>query len=328
MSTFPASMLTSNSDIEHIQDPANVYCERKAIDNLKKNLVAYQACELKKVPKNNGKTIRFYVNNLLTSNTTPGSEGTPGAPITNGSEANTATLVQYFDYMSFSDFITETAISPIVEEQSREMGYRAALTVDDLTYTAFDAAATADAVSQIDLAAGEYLSAEVLRRSVMSLQARDVKAKSNGSYFFITSPLAAFDIINDNTAGGFLDLTKRNDYAWLKGGLVGDHLGKMHNCDIFTSTNVPTTSNYQSSGNAGYHTYVVGKDAFFAASLGSSEVPNQRNFKAMVVRHQPSKDDPLNVVDTSVGYEFKYVNYVPPDGVSRFRRIRAEASIS
>jgi hypothetical protein len=40
------------------------------------------------------------------------------------------TVNQYFDYMSFSDMIVETAIDPIVENSAAELGYRAALTVN------------------------------------------------------------------------------------------------------------------------------------------------------------------------------------------------------
>jgi len=108
--------------------------------------------------------------------------------------------------MSFSDILIETAIDPIVENAAKEMGYRAAITVNSLTSSAFEAATTT--ATNIDLGDNEFFSAATARQAVMSLRGVNAKPKNDGMFYGIMHPFVGFDLLNDNTSGGVIDILK------------------------------------------------------------------------------------------------------------------------
>lgn len=331
--SFPASVVSVDSNIQHIQNV--IYYQRKAIESLRGNLATYPMMERQSLPHKNGKRMQFYQNTIGGVNVTPISEGTPGAPRPHyGSVKNTVDVVQYSDYMTFSDFLEDTAISDVVAEQSRELGFQAARSVDTMNYTLWDAQAAALSAARIDLASSattpEYMSRSIALRATTSLENANVKRKDGGLFGGIMGPLVSFDYANDNTNGGVLDILKYNDYGRIKKG-VQDHLVlTLDGIRWVSSSYVPTTSNYDSGGQTAYHSYVIGKDAFFCISLDQTKVPDEQNFRASVDRFKPgmSPNDPAGLIGAAAWYKFSYATYVPPDGVPRFRRIRSEVSIS
>jgi hypothetical protein len=74
--------------------------------------------------------MQLYGFNKLAANTTAATDGTPqSAGVALTASTNTLTLSQYIDYVTYSDKLILTGISPIVAEGSRLLGYRGALTV-------------------------------------------------------------------------------------------------------------------------------------------------------------------------------------------------------
>jgi N4-gp56 family major capsid protein len=324
--SFPASVRSVDAAYQHIQGV--VYYQRTAIENLKANLCTYRVMQREPIPQRNGKTMQFYVNSILAGNTTSISEGTTGAPISNASTKNTVSLSQYGDWMSFSDFVEETAISRIINEHAVELGYRAARSVDTLNYTQFDTTSTSIAASRIDLIDNEYLTSAQAKRGFYSLAAANVKTKSGGLLDGIMHPLVAFDFMSDNTAGSALEILKWNDYSKLKTQMQNFFVIQLDGIRWVASTQVPTSSNYPSSGKTGYHSYIFGQDAFFCAELAGTSVPKERNFVAGVDRQKRDSSNPMGLIAATAFYNFKYATYVAPDSVARHRRYRSEASIT
>jgi hypothetical protein len=230
--------------------------------------------------------------------------------------------------MSFSDLLIQTAIDPIVENSAAEMGYRAALTVNTLTSNAFEAA-VAGSVS-IDLSDNEFFTASIARQAVMSLRGVNAKPKADGMFYGIIHPFNAYDLLNDNTAGGVIDILKhvQSGVNELTRGVQGYRVIELSGVRYIETTTVPTYSNFPSSGKTGYATYVVGKDAIFSVSLGATQIPGENNFRLIVRNWEPSLADPAGVVGASVAYNFKYTALARPNSVPTFRRVRSEASIS
>lgn len=333
MAGFPASVVTFDGNIQHIQNI--IYYQRKAIENLKGHLCTYPLMERQSLPHKNGTTMQFYMNSIFPANVTPITEGTPFAPRAHGgSIKNTVSVVQYADYMTFSDWIEDTAISDIVAEQAAELGFQAARSVDTMNYTQWDATAAAITAARIDLAGSnttpEYMTRATALRATTSLEAQDVKRKEGGLFGGIMHPLVSYDYANDNTQGGVLDILKYNDYGRIKKGVVDYQVLTLDGIRWVSSTQVPTTANYLAGGQTAYHSYVVGKNAFFCISLDATRVPNEQNFEASVARFRPGQSpaDPAGLIKSAAYYKFDYATYVPPDGIARFRRIRSEVSIS
>src|SRR5947209_11521378 len=284
MAYSPASVTTSTSGLNHL---ASIYYDRLAVDNFKANLPYYEACDKRTLPMRSGKTIQLFGYNLLAANTTPGTEGTVGAGINPTTSIQSTTVQQYFDFMSFSDLLEETAIDPIIENASVEMGYRAALTVNSLVSAGFDVAVAADASAAIDLGDNEFFNAAVARQMVMSLRGKNVRPKADCYFYGLIHPFAAYDLINDNTAGGVIDMVKYTEAEQLQRGIQGYRVIDVLGCKFMETTTVPTSSNFPSSGKTGYSTYVVGKDAVFAVNLGKTQIPGEKNFNLIARNYQP-----------------------------------------
>lgn len=330
MAYTPASVGTGTSGVNHL---ASVWYDKVAVENLKANLPFLAATDRKRLPLHSGKTTQMFMYDLLAANTTPGTEGTVGNGIAPSSQTRQASVSQYFDFMSFSDFIVETAIDPIVENASAEMGYRAALTVNTLVSTEFDVVGALTGCS-IDLNDNEFFSAAVARQAVMSLRGANARPKTDGYFYGIIHPFMAFDLINDNTAGGVIDVLKHveSGVQSMLRGIQGYRVIDLAGVRWIETTTVPTSNNFPSAGKTGYHAYVVGKDAVFSVSLGATEVPGDRNFKLIVRNWEPSVADPAGVIGSSVAYNFKFgVVRRPGEANSTgmtMRRVRAEVSIS
>lgn len=333
MAYSPTSVQTGTANLNHL---ATVWYDRVAVENLKANLPFLAATERRRLPERSGKTIQMFTYDLLSANTTPGTEGTVGTGINPTTKTRQASVSQYFDFMSFSDILVETAIDPIVENSAAEMGYRAALTVNSLVSTEFDVVGALTNCS-IDLSDNEFMNAAVVRQAVMSLRGQNVRPKSDGMFYGIIHPFAAFDLINDNTAGGVIDIlkyTESGSQSMLRG-IQGYRVIDLAGVRFIETTTVPTTANFPSSGKTGYHTYVVGQDAVFAVSLGATDVPNERNFQLIVKnygRGDANQADPANVIGATIAYNFKFVAIRRPGAADNtgmaLKRIRSEASIS
>src|SRR5271166_754180 len=330
MAYSPASVLTSTAGLSHL---ASIYYDRVAVENLKPNLPFVAVTSRRKLPDRNGRTIQLYGYDLFASNTTPGTEGTVGTGINPTTSTRSVSVNQFFDFASFSDILVETAIDPIVENTAAEMGFRAALTANTLARLEFEAERTADTTISIDGTDNEFLSASLVRQAVMSLRGADVRPQSDGLFAGIIHPFPAFDLMNDNTAGGVIDVLKyhREGSEELQRGIQGYRVVDLAGCRFIETTTTSTYASFPSGSKTGYGTYVVGQDAVFSVSLGATEIPEQRNFQIIVRNWEPSAADPARVVGASAAYNFKYAAMRVPQNASlhpRFRVVRTEASIS
>lgn len=311
-----------------------VYYDRVALDTLQSNLFMYPACDLKTMPPKAGVAMQIFDYTKMGANTTPVTEGTPGSGQALTANVATITLSNYADYVSFSNKVSLTNISDTVAEGAGLLSYRGALSVDNVISTALDVAANTTTLDRIEINDGSYFTASIARKAVWQLRSFDAKPKANGRFFGIVHSLAAYDLVNDNTAGGFADLQKyaadlaANNPA-LKG-ITGAYVGNVGGCDFFESNAVPTEANWQSSSHTAYHTYVIAHQAIIASSLAKTNL-NQKNFE-VVVRNFPMGSnslDPAGLIAAAAIYNFFFGCVIPPTHASsdKFRRIRSESSI-
>lgn len=307
-----------------------VYYDRVALDTLQSNLFMYPACEMKTMPDKNGVAMQIFNYTKLGANTTAATEGTPGSGQSLTQNTGTLNLSNYVDYVSFSSKVVLTAISDTVSEGAALLSYRGALSVDTVISTAVDTASNSDSTTRIDVNDGSFMTAQISRKAAWQLRSADVKPKSNGLFFGIIHSLSAYDLVNDNTAGGFTDLQKYSDTLAAKNpalaGIQGQRIGNVGGVEWYESNAVPTETNWQSTTHNAYHAYVFGLNAFTASSLGKTQL-GQKNFTVKVSKFDsPIALDPANVIAAAAAYNFFFGVVKAPDS-NRFRRIRVESSI-
>jgi N4-gp56 family major capsid protein len=313
----------------------SVFYDRKALDTLRSHLHIYPALDTKVMPNMSGVVMQVFNYSAFGANTTASTEGTPGNGQALTQNVSSITLSQYSDYLSFSDKSVLTAISDIVAEGSSELGYRGALSVDTVAREVIDGNANTTAAARIDLASGTFLTASKIRQAVFSLRAANIKTKDNGKFTTIAHSLTSFDLVNDSTAGGFIDLLKytENNANKLQEGVTGgwngaNRIGEVSGAEIFESNNMKSYATWQSGTHTAYMTLVIGKNAFIQSSLGKTEL-GEKNFSVRVTKNPPvTAVDPQGLIKAFAAYNFFYGLTARPDGIPGYRRIRCESSLS
>jgi N4-gp56 family major capsid protein len=311
-----------------------VYYDRVALDTLQSNLFFYPACELKTMPDMSGVAMQIFAYEAMAANTTAVTEGTPASGQSLTQVTANISLSNYADYVSFSNKVVLTAISDTVSEGAALLSYRGALSVDNIINSSVDTQANTDSVTRIEVTNGSYMTAAISRQAVWGLRAKNVKPKKNGLFFGITHAFSAYDLVNDNSSGGTLDLQKYADTTAKENqalvGISGQRIGNIGGCEWYESNAVSTEANWQSSTHTAYNSYVFGWQAFLASSLGRTNV-GQKNFSVTVRRYdQGNSIDVAGLIAAAAFYNFFFGVVASPDtvqAINHFRRIRCESSI-
>jgi len=311
-----------------------VYYNKTAEDTLYSNLFFYPSTDLRVMPNMSGVAMQIFNYLKMSANTSAVTEGTPASGQTLTQQTKTLNLSNYADYVSFSNKVVLTAISNVVAEGAALLGYRGALSVDNITMVAYDTAANGDAVANIDVNDGSFMTAALARKCYWQLRSKDVKPKANGNMFGIINSLNSYDLVNDNTAAGFTDLQKYSDNTASANpalvGIKGARVGIVGGVEFYESNAVSSQANWQSTSKTSYNVYVIGKGALYSSSLGRTEL-NQKNFSVTVRRYdQGNSIDVAGLIAAAAFYNFFYGVVTTPDtsaSINHFRRLRLESSI-
>ena len=317
MAYAPAGLTTSSGTLTHL---ASVWYNRRGLDQLKKKFRFLSVTEPDILPKRNGKLVQWYRYSLLAANTTPSAEGTVGTALPLTTTTVTATVSEYSDFINLATLLVETAIDPIVQNAAEQLGYRAGLSVDTITRTEFDSTSSPE-LSTL----GAYFSVSDLRRAKALLEGGDVLPRDGDDFVAIAHPYATYDLMADNTAGGFIDVSK---YAQ-PGQLINGEAGRISGCRIVGSTNVKTSG---AAPNVLYYTYVVGKGAVGSVDLagsGPSRIvdPSKQSFRINTIAGGPSLADPEGMIGSAVSYRFVYVAKILDSSTYRYKMIKCDSSL-
>lgn len=315
----------NNTDTATIRNQVAIYYFRKGLEALKKKLRFRAVCEPDILPKRNGTTVQWYRPLMPVSNTTPSSEGTVGTALTISNDTISATVSQYSDFYNCSALYQDTALSDAVADMVESASYRAALSCDVLARTELHSTTTPELATE-----GATFGSADIRKSNAILGAADVNGGPNGSDSFvcIVHPYIKYDLKADNTAGGFIDLTK---YANPQG-MVNGEVGTVDGTRIVETTNVKTSG---TAPDVLYYCPIVARGAIGTVDLagnGPSNVtdPAKQSFNVNVIKGGPAGWDPEGNIGSFVSYRFVTVFkllYSSNEAVYRFRVIKANASL-
>ncbi len=318
MAYAPASNTTTTPSLTHL---ATVYYDRKALDQLTKRFRFRDLTTPDIMPLRSGKTVQWYRYTLFAANTTPATEGAVGTGLPLTTTTVSATVSEYADYITISTLLDETAIDPITENAAFNLGYRAGLSVDTITRIEFDSNSASTDLAPL----GATLAAADFRKTVALLEGADVRPMEGDDFYAVAHPYVLYDLMSDNTAGGFIDVQRYADAT----AILNNECGKIGGCRIMKSTNVATTG---TAPNTKYYVYISGQGAVGAvdlAGVGPTMVtdPQKENFKINVIKGGPQIADPEGMIGSAVSYRFVYVAKTLDSTTYRYRRISADPSI-
>lgn len=317
MAYAPPGSTTQTPSLLHL---ATVYYEKASLDRLEATFRFYQVCEPHDLPLGSGRTIQMNRYALPGFNTVPAAEGVIPAPVPQSTSIVTATVEQYSDFMSASTLLTDTDINPTNERMADDLSYRAVGTTDTIIRTEIDSNSSANTAT-----IGAYLSAADFKANVALLRGINVAARFDNYFFSVIHPYVVYDLISDNTAGGFIDSLKYTSGRQVLAGEVGEVGG----CRLLTSTNVNSTG---TAPNVKYSSYIMGKGGIGIVNLtgrgpdGISDPKTQR-FTLNMIKGGPSQADPTGEIASYVSYRFVFAAKTLDTVNLRFKIVTADASL-
>ncbi len=271
----------AQTTISEVASAVNYFYVRTMLKAARPLLVHTKWAQVKDIPKGNSENIRFRRYTLLTAATTALTEGvTPEGSQLAVSNVN-ATVAQYGDFVTLTDFLQMTTLDPILTETADLLGQQAGNTLDQITRDVIIAGDTvqyaSSATSRTTITSGMKLTRQEVREAVRTLQSNDARKITrmvNPSTGFNTSPInAAFvGIISENT---LYDL--KNETGWIpvedyasQSGVMEGEVGAMDDVRFVMTTNAKIFT----AGGAGsidvHGTLILGAD-FYGISRISGE---------------------------------------------------------
>lgn len=247
--------------------------------------------QVRDIPRNKTENVRFRKYASLSAATTALTEGV--TPI--GSQESitdiTATVLQYGDFLTLTDYLDMTTIDPYKTELAEVLGDQMGDTLDQITKAVLNAGTTVQfastATSRVTVAAGMIMTGTEVRKSVRTLQGNNAKPLTeiiDPSDGFNTSgiPPAYIAIIDQST---HYDL--KNDPDWVKVAEYADPDERIHEAEVgaldevrfvLAAANTTTGSGasvFTGAGAGGidvHATLILGKEAYGTTRIAGNAV--------------------------------------------------------
>jgi len=263
---------------------ANFY-DRTMLKAARPLLTHLKWAQVKDLPRNGSETIKFRRYSLLTAATTALSEGvTPSGSQLAVTDVS-ATVAQYGDYVTLTDFVQMTTLDPLLTETSDILGQQAGNTLDQVCRDVIIAGSTiqyaSTATTRLTVTSSMKLTRQEVREAVRTLQSNDAQKITrmvNPSTGFNTSSINAayVGIISENT---LYDL--KNESGWTpveeyssQADVMEGEVGKMDDVRFVLTTNAKIAS----AGGAGstdvHLTLIMGKDYYAISRISGEAMKN------------------------------------------------------
>ena len=271
------------------------YYDRNLLERAIPALVHGKYCQIRPLPRNSGTRINFRMYNSLPANTVKLGEGvTP-----TGKQATTtdiyATIAQYGDFITYSDWLSMTSLDPLLLELGSVLGEQMGLSADTLDRDEMvsgtsvryaggvaDRSSVATAIAVADLKAAI--------RMLESANARKISQmiKPGAKISTVPVPPAFRAITHTDCRQDLEDLPgfkKVEEYASQKG-VTEDEIGAWGNCRFEVTTNAKVwTDSGAAVGATGlvstsgsnidvYSTIILGADAVGTTPLQKGNIKN------------------------------------------------------
>lgn len=252
------------------------------------------------IPKNNGTVIRWRKYGSLTAATTALTEGvTPAGSLAVPTDIS-ATVLQYGDYITFTDKLEYTVEEPFLNEINEMQGEQSGDTLDQVcrdTIVAGTSILYANGrAGRTSVAAGDVINLGEVRKITRTLRNNNAKvikemisptdrvstAAVRAAYMAIAHPNTEYDIEN---IAGFIPVANYPSQA----GVMDEEIGSVGNVRFIRTTNAKVFT----AGGAGsidvYATMVIGKNAYGVSRIAGAGMEN-----IFHARGSAGAADPLN----------------------------------
>lgn len=275
----------------------HLYYEKKLLSVLEPRLVLQPLGKKQRLPKGNGKDVKWLRYSAIAGSTSTLTEGTPPAEVSFSTSNVSATIAQYGQFAKVSDLLSDTAIDPVLDNLSERFGIAASKTVEQLIVDELaNNCANQNVNNRANFAAitsSDVLSHKELIEAMIRQKADYIGPHESGDYVAVLHPRCEYDLLVDTNSGSFLDIQKYVDNKPLLNG----EIGKMYGMRFLISDKMLTSVGTGSGGIDVHQSFVIGEEAFGVVELNGDAM------KMIVKRHgSAGANDPLDQFAT-VGYK-------------------------
>jgi len=259
----------------------NNFYDRVMLKAVRPLLVHLRYAQVKDLPRGNSAVIKFRRYSLLSANTTALTEGvTPSGTQLSVTDI-TATVSQYGDYITLTDFLVLTTLDPVLTETADLLGQQAGNSLDQLCRDVIVAGTTVQyastATTTATVTAAMKLTRDEIRQSVRTLQGNDAAKLTrmvNPSTGFNTSPINAsyIGIISHNTLYDLKNetgFTKIEEYASQSNVMDGE-VGAMDDVRFVMTSNASTVSSTVTV----HRTMILARDYYGISRISGAAMVN------------------------------------------------------
>lgn len=273
-------------------DPG-IYYDRKFLERLSPQLVLKECGDKRPLPTKSGTLVKWHRLNKLASATTPLTENTNPAEVTAGTSVVTVEPLTYGSWVKISAELNLKSINPIVEEIMDEQADQAALTYDDVIFSAIHGNFTnqfaGGAANEAAVADASVLNASEVRKAVYALRKNNVPGFEGNMYKLVIHPASQFDITSDSAVGSWIDIHKYTTPDPLMKG----EIGMLYGARVVVTNNLPTGTG---ASDETFRSFLFGRQAFGVTELSANGIKTFRY-------NDGSTENPLNMYST-IGWKF------------------------
>lgn len=272
----------ADTNVAVVASGVNNFYDRVMLKAARPLLVHLRWAQVKDIPRNSSEVIKFRRYSLLTANTTALSEGvTPSGTSLTVTDI-TATVAQYGDFITLTDFLVFTTLDPILTETADLLGQQAGNSLDQITRDVMVAGSTvqyaSSATTTNTVSASMTLTRDEVKEAVRTLQGNDAKKVTrmvNPSNGWNTSPVNAayVGIISHNT---LFDL--KGETGWLpveqyasQSNVMEGEVGTIDDVRFVMTTNGSTTSG---SLTTVHRTMILGQNYYGISRISGEAMKN------------------------------------------------------
>lgn len=277
--------------IETLTAENQTFYDRTLLERETPDLFFYEDGDKKTIPAGKGTKIEFRKFNSLSI---PESSLTEGVTPT-GQDLDittiTATCKQEGDFIKVSDVLDMQGKDPVITESSELLGEQAALTTDTRIRDEITSGTTVQyaggKASRDTITTSDVLNGKEIRKAKKRLKKANIKPFSDGCYHMVIDADQEYDLKEDTTGNGFIEVMK---YAKPENMLSGE-IGKYDGVRIKVSSNIETVKNKASSPVDVHKAIMYGRHAY-----GVPEITKGKGKATIIVKPLGSSgtEDPLN----------------------------------
>jgi len=272
-----------------------IFYDKVFLERAKVVQIASWGAQVKKMPKNSGKTVYFNRFSPLAKVTS----GITEAGVPSASDMTTtivsATVAEYGNYTKIGSLFDLTSIDTDLQEHADVMGQNAGESLDGLVFAELSANATtqlAGAKSSITgIAATDVFSGAEVRKAVRTLKSNKAMRFENGYFRGIVQPYTSYDLMANSE---WLDAYRYTDASNIRQGVIG----RLHGVE-FAETSETISENSTATV---YSNFIFGKNAYGIVDIGSTSTPK-------IYVKTPGAGSTDNPVDTfsTIGWKATFV---------------------